>query len=52
MASGAYVLVFRNVRAGTLGSTDYRPMNGDYQVLFNSYYNTIGEQFPVLAEAC
>jgi ergothioneine biosynthesis protein EgtB len=25
---------------------DYRPINPDYQVLFNSYYNSVGEQFP------
>jgi ergothioneine biosynthesis protein EgtB len=25
---------------------DYRPLNDDYQVLFNSYYNTVGEQYP------
>jgi ergothioneine biosynthesis protein EgtB len=24
----------------------YRPINADYQVLFNSYYNSVGEQFP------
>ncbi len=24
----------------------YRPINTDYQVLFNSYYNSVGEQFP------
>ncbi len=26
--------------------TDYRPFNSHYQVLFNSYYNRVGEQFP------
>jgi ergothioneine biosynthesis protein EgtB len=25
---------------------DYRPASNDYQVLFNSYYNSVGEQFP------
>jgi ergothioneine biosynthesis protein EgtB len=25
---------------------DYRPVNADYQVLFNSYYNSVGQQFP------
>ncbi len=25
---------------------DYRPVNDDYQVLFNSYYNSVSEQFP------
>src|SRR5437016_10098287 len=25
---------------------DYRPFNTHYQVLFNSYYNRVGEQFP------
>jgi ergothioneine biosynthesis protein EgtB len=25
---------------------DYRPISADYQFLFNSYYNTVGEQFP------
>ncbi len=25
---------------------DYRPLNHDYQVLFNSYYNSVGEQYP------
>jgi ergothioneine biosynthesis protein EgtB len=25
---------------------NYRPVNDDYQVLFNSYYNAVGEQFP------
>jgi ergothioneine biosynthesis protein EgtB len=25
---------------------DYAPWSADYQYLFNSYYNTIGEQFP------
>ncbi len=24
----------------------YRPVSSDYQFLFNSYYNTVGEQFP------
>ncbi|MBI2823330.1 MAG: ergothioneine biosynthesis protein EgtB [Planctomycetia bacterium] len=24
----------------------YRPFSGDYQVLFNSYYNSVGEPFP------
>ena len=28
------------------GETDYRPINDDYQFLFNSYYNGVGEQFP------
>ena len=26
--------------------TDYRPISADYQFLFNSYYNGVGEQFP------
>ncbi len=25
---------------------DYRPFSADYQYLFNSYYNSVGEQFP------
>ncbi len=25
---------------------DHRPLNADYQILFNSYYNSVGEQFP------
>ena len=25
---------------------DYRPFSPDYQFLFNSYYNSVGEQFP------
>ena len=25
---------------------DYQPLNEQYQLLFNSYYNGIGEQFP------
>lgn len=25
---------------------DYRPFNDQFQVLFNSYYNSVGEQFP------
>ena len=25
---------------------DYQPFNPHYQVLFNSYYNRVGEQFP------
>jgi ergothioneine biosynthesis protein EgtB len=25
---------------------DYRPANGAFQTLFNSYYNSVGEQFP------
>src|SRR5438128_9655062 len=25
---------------------DFRPFNSHYQVLFNSYYNRVGEQFP------
>ncbi len=25
---------------------DYRPVTDDYQVLFNSYYNSVGEPFP------
>jgi ergothioneine biosynthesis protein EgtB len=27
---------------------DYRPFSADYQFLFNSYYNSVGEQFPRL----
>ncbi len=27
-------------------SSDYRPFHPAYEVLFNSYYNTVGEQFP------
>src|SRR5436190_21379396 len=26
--------------------TDYRPFSTHYQFLFNSYYNSVGEQFP------
>ena len=26
--------------------TDHRPFSADYQLLFNSYYNGVGEQFP------
>ena len=26
--------------------TDFRPISADYQFLFNSYYNGVGEQFP------
>ena len=26
--------------------SDYRPFSEDYQYLFNSYYNSVGEQFP------
>src|SRR2546427_7280928 len=26
--------------------TDFRPFNSHYQLLFNSYYNRVGEQFP------
>jgi ergothioneine biosynthesis protein EgtB len=26
--------------------TDFRPFNAHFQVLFNSYYNRVGEQFP------
>ena len=28
------------------GDTGYRPVDPAYQMLFNSYYNSIGEQFP------
>jgi ergothioneine biosynthesis protein EgtB len=28
------------------GISDYRPFNAQYEYLFNSYYNTVGKQFP------
>ena len=31
---------------------DYRPINADYQFLFNSYYNRSASNFPALGAGC
>jgi hypothetical protein len=45
MASGAYSLVFRDVRAGPF-LPGYKPFREEFRWLFNSYYNSIGEAPP------
>ena len=52
MASRAYDVVLRDVRRRAARSRGYRPFDPAFRVLFNSYYNGVGDQHPRPSAAC
>ena len=46
MAPRAHDLVLRDLRARAATCAGYRPFDPAYRVLFNSYYNAVGEKHP------